>query len=63
MYNVYGPGTLIENHTRLNDLARDPSQNMPIKDPDVEARMSKLMRNLMAKNVAPAEAFTRLGLS
>ena len=63
MYNVYGPGTLIENDTRLYDLASDPGQNMPIKDPDIEARMIKLMRDLMAKNEAPAEAFTRLGLS
>ena len=63
MYNVYGSGTLIENDTRLYDLASDPGQSMPIKDPDVEVSMIKLMRDLMAKNEASAEAFTRFRLS
>ena len=61
--HVYVPGTLIENDTRLYDLANNPGLNMPINGPDVETRMIKLIRDLMAKNVAPAEAFTRLGLS
>ncbi len=62
MYNVYGPGTLIETDTRLYDLAHDPGQNTPIHDPHIEATMVALMRDLMAANDAPPEAFDRLDL-
>lgn len=63
MYANYGPGSLLESDTRLYDLATDPGQLHPIRDPAVEARMIGLMRGLMARNEAPAEAFTRLGFS
>lgn len=61
MYNVYGPGALLEDATRLYDLAADPGQDRPLQDPAVEARLAALMRDLMAANDAPPEAFARLG--
>jgi hypothetical protein len=60
MYNVYGPGALIERETRLYDLVRDPGQENPIQDRTVEARLERLMVDLMVANEAPPEAFTRL---
>ncbi|MBS7701004.1 MULTISPECIES: sulfatase [unclassified Chelatococcus] len=62
MYNVYGPGALIENGTRLYDLVTDPGQERPLADPDAEQRLVSLMSRLMADNEAPPEAFARLGL-
>jgi arylsulfatase A-like enzyme len=63
MYRNYGPGALIENDTRLYDLANDPGQQRPLTDPGQEARLVALMARLMAANAAPPEAFRRLGLS
>ena len=62
MYENYGPGALLEDETRLYDLERDPGQETPIADPQIEARMMRLMRELMSANDAPAEAFSRLEL-
>lgn len=62
IYYNYGPGALLESDTRLYDLENDPRQENPIKDPEIEARMIRLMRELMKRNEAPPEAFTRLGL-
>jgi arylsulfatase A-like enzyme len=62
MYDVYGPGALLEDETRLYDLAADPGQDRPLHDPAQEARLSELMRRLMTENEAPTEAFARLGL-
>jgi arylsulfatase A-like enzyme len=62
MYNNYGPGSLLESDTRLYDLEADPGQERPLDDPSIEARMVKLMRGLMERNEAPAEAYSRLGL-
>jgi hypothetical protein len=61
MYDVYGPGALIESDTRLYDLTADPGQEAPIQDAEVAARLDRLMINLMRANQAPPEAFTRLG--
>ena len=61
MYDVYGPGALLENTTRLYDIIVDPGQMKAIDDPAVVARLSKLMAELMASNHAPPEAFARLG--
>jgi hypothetical protein len=63
MYNNYGPGALLESDTRLYDLSSDPGQQHPISDPLVEARLRQMMAGLMRTNDAPAEAFSRLGLS
>ncbi len=63
MYNNYGPGALLESDTRLYDLSSDPGQQHPMSDPLVEARLRQLMAGLMRTNDAPAEAFSRLGLS
>ncbi len=62
MYDVYGPGALLEDETRLYDLRDDPGQLHPLADPAVEARMTALMVRLMRENNAPDEAFARLGL-
>ncbi|MFO1147496.1 MAG: sulfatase-like hydrolase/transferase [Alsobacter sp.] len=63
MYNVYGPGALLEDDTRLYDLATDPGQATPARDPAVEQRLRTWMAQLMAANQAPPEAFVRLGLT
>lgn len=62
-HSKYGPGGLLEDETRLYDLATDPGQAQPLQDPAVEARMTALMTRLMAANHAPPEAFARLGLA
>ncbi len=41
----------------LFDLARDPRQNSPLEDPEVERRMSGLIHRLMRENQAPPEVF------
>src|SRR5579859_230431 len=62
MYLNYGPGALLENDTRLYDLAADPGQQHPLKDPAQERRLAALMAQLIAANQAPPEAFRRLDL-
>lgn len=61
MYDVYGPGALLEDETRLYDLVVDPGQTRPVADAAVERSMTALMVRLMADNDAPAEAFARIG--
>jgi len=63
MYLNYGPGALLENDTRLYDLATDPDQQRPINDSLQEARLAVLMAQMMAANHAPPEAFWRLDLA
>lgn len=48
--------------TMLFDLESDPGQAQPLDDPQTEARMSGLMRELMQANDCPPEQFERLGL-
>jgi arylsulfatase A-like enzyme len=62
-YNVYGPGALLENATRLYDLMADPGQETPLQDQVIEKRLEELMVGLMVANQAPPEAFTRLEIS
>jgi arylsulfatase A-like enzyme len=62
MYSNYGPGALLENDTRLYDLLSDPGQVKPLRDTAIEARMARLMHELMVCNEAPPEAFSRLAL-
>jgi hypothetical protein len=62
-FNNYGPGGLLEDETRLYDLAADPGQDRPLRDDAAEARMVAHMRALMAACDAPPEAFARLGLT
>ena len=49
--------------TVLYDLEADPAQDKPFRDPAIEARLQASMARVMARNDAPAEAFTRLGLA
>lgn len=49
--------------TMLFDLATDPGQEHPITDPKIEARMCRLMVQLMQENDAPAEQYERMGLA
>ena len=62
LHRYYGPGSMIENDTRLYDLATDPGQLRRLADPALEARMTALMAARMTANHAPPEAFVRLGL-
>jgi arylsulfatase A-like enzyme len=48
--------------TLLFDLDSDPGQDRPLRDPEVEARMIRLMTDLMAASDAPEEQYARLGL-
>ncbi len=48
--------------TTLYDVVKDPFELNPIKDPEVEERMIKLMVKLMKLNDAPPEQYERLGL-
>ena len=48
--------------TRLYDLLEDPTQEHPIKAPEIEARMLEHLVRLMKENHAPAEQFVRLGI-
>jgi hypothetical protein len=49
--------------TLLFDVRNDPSQEHPLKDPQVEARMVQHLVRLMKANAAPPEQFARLGLT
>ena len=48
--------------TMLFDLASDSKQEHPIQNPEIEARMVRMMVRLMQENDAPPEQFERLGL-
>ncbi|WP_026405175.1 sulfatase [Actinomadura rifamycini] len=48
--------------TLLFDLERDPAQEDPIVDDEVELRMIELMRRLMIDNDAPPSQFERIGI-
>ncbi len=48
--------------TLLFDLDMDPRQEHPIQDPKVEARMVRLMGELLEASDAPPEQWRRLGL-
>lgn len=48
--------------TMLFDLDKDPLQETPLDDPEVEARMCEHMVRLMRENDAPPEQYERLGL-
>jgi arylsulfatase A-like enzyme len=63
MYDVYGPGALLENETRLYDLVSDPGQKRSLHDPAQERRLADTMRRLMRENDAPREAYARVDLN
>lgn len=48
--------------TMLFDLAKDPDQLHPIRDPEEEKRLRRNMARLMEENDAPPEQYQRLGL-
>ena len=48
--------------TMLFDLLTDPQQQRPMQNPDIEARMIRLLVDCMRQNDAPAEQYQRLGL-
>ena len=62
MYEVYGPGALLENTTRLYDLQNDPGQQQPLHDAVLEQELAASMAKLMQDQDAPPEAFERLDL-
>lgn len=49
--------------TLLYDVQSDPTQQKPMDDPDIEARMIALMVRVMQEQDSPPEQFERLGLS
>ncbi len=49
-------------NTMLFDIEKDPGQQNPIHDPEIEERMINLLIRLMQKNDAPKEQYERLGL-
>lgn len=48
--------------TKLFDLKKDPKQEKPIDDPEIEQKMISNMIKLMKANNCPEEQFERLGL-
>ncbi|QNK57899.1 sulfatase [Paenibacillus sp. PAMC21692] len=48
--------------TMLFDVEKDPRQQHPIQDEELERRMIKLMLELMAEHDSPEEQYVRLGL-
>lgn len=62
MFDNYGPGCLLENETRLYDLAQDPRQQTVLDDRDEEAAMIAKMIKVMKEADAPPEAYARLDL-
>ncbi len=48
--------------TLLFDVQVDPQQLSPLDDVEVEARMVRLMKDVMAATDAPSEQYSRLGL-
>jgi len=48
--------------TALYDLATDPQQQKPIRDPKIEQMMTDHLVRLMRENDAPTEQYVRLGL-
>jgi arylsulfatase A-like enzyme len=48
--------------TLMFDLKNDPHQEHPIEDPELEAKMIKLLVKLMKESDAPLEQFERLGV-
>ena len=58
-----GQGGYDDTATVLYDLAVDPAQAKPIEDDAVVRRLEKSMIEILTRNEAPPEAFTRLGLS
>ena len=62
MYKTYGPGQMLEDETRLYDLAADPGQTSAVAEPAVETHLAGIMAGLMADLDAPPEAYARLSL-
>ncbi|WP_435166127.1 sulfatase [Paenibacillus glycanilyticus] len=55
-------GNLHEYGTLLFDVELDPRQTQPLDNAEVEARMVKLLTQLMKENDSPVEQYERLGL-
>ena len=49
-----------DTQTVIYNLEKDPEQNHPFRDQEIEIRMTSLLKDLMIKNEAPPEAFARL---
>ena len=63
LFDRYGPGGLLEDETRLYDLAADPGQATVLQDAAAEARLVGSMQRLMAANHQPSVAFEHLWLA
>jgi arylsulfatase A-like enzyme len=56
-------GGHMDRRTLLFDLATDPGQKQPLKDPQAEKLMIDHLLRLLRENDAPQEQFARLGLT
>jgi len=59
LHRYHGPGSMIDDDTRLYDLQTDPGQQVRFNHPASEQRMIGLMLELMKANHAPPEAHER----
>jgi hypothetical protein len=58
-----GQGAYDDTTTVLYDMSVDPGQATPIDDPAVVQRLETSMVEILTRNEAPPEAFTRLGFT
>jgi len=58
-----GQGAYDDTATVLYDMSADPGQATPIDDPAVVQRLETSMVDILTRNEAPPEAFTRLGFT
>jgi len=63
VYFGHGPGGQQDTQTVLFDLAHDPRQLSPVRDPAIETRLLDQMRSLMLATDAPAESFERIAVA
>ena len=57
-------GNVFENPgTQLYDIAVDPAQSRPMRDPDIEARITAGIHSMLAEHECPSEVFARMGLA
>ena len=56
-------GGFSETRTCLYDLSRDPRQDVPFREPEVEQRMRSLIADEMRRTEVPSEIYKRFGLT
>lgn len=59
-HSYHFPEKMEDTNTVLYDLETDPGQTVPIRDPEVIARLNAELFRQMAENDAPAETVQRM---